>query len=78
MKGLAGVDLQNTGIPSFEEAIKIYTQQLNQYTIASSSTGSKNHLTMEECQKLMDYYLAFSLFRCTAILQGVYKRLSSS
>ena len=25
-------------------------------------------------QKRMDYYLAFSLFRCVAILQGVYKR----
>jgi hypothetical protein len=69
MKGLAGVDLTNTGIPTLEQAIKIYTQQL-----AHHKDNHQTSMSVEECQKLMDYYLAFSLFRCTAILQGVYKR----
>lgn len=71
MKGLAGVDLSNTGIPTLEQAINIYIQQL---TYHSNNSNIHSRLTIDECQKLMDYYIAFSLFRCTAILQGVYKR----
>lgn len=68
MPGLKGLDVKALGIPTVDEMVELYAERLQQ------------HLKSSECidvaalQKRMDYYLAFSLFRCVAILQGVYKR----
>eukprot|EP00602_Paraphysomonas_sp_CaronLab_P009780 CAMPEP_0185026830 /NCGR_PEP_ID=MMETSP1103-20130426/11335_1 /TAXON_ID=36769 /ORGANISM="Paraphysomonas bandaiensis, Strain Caron Lab Isolate" /LENGTH=698 /DNA_ID=CAMNT_0027560545 /DNA_START=514 /DNA_END=2610 /DNA_ORIENTATION=- len=68
MKGLKGLDITSLGIPSLNEAVDIYCRQLDIYT------PGEPHLTANDTRQILDYYLAFSLFRCTAILQGVYKR----
>jgi acyl-CoA dehydrogenase family protein 10 len=65
LRGLKGLDLGALGIPTLEEAIKYYGERVQYH-----SKGRLSAPTMHD----MDYYLAFSFFRSTAILQGVYKR----
>ena len=71
MKGLAGSDLN--GIPTLAESLAIYSRQR-----ALHAGGSREIPSTEELLVTMDFYLAFSLFRSTAILQGVYKRFARS
>ncbi len=70
MKGLYGADLN--GIPTLAETLAIYSKQRALHSAGNS--GSPAVMSPEELQVTMDFYLAFSLFRSTAILQGVYKR----
>ena len=67
MRGLAGADLN--GIPTLNESLTIYAEALSRH-----SAGKAGVLSTEEVVTAMDFYLAFSLFRSAAILQGVYKR----
>lgn len=68
MKGLNGLDLKAIGIPSMEQAVTYYANRLQFHSGHASSIDAKTML------QRMDYYIAFSLFRSAAILQGVYKR----
>jgi acyl-CoA dehydrogenase family protein 10 len=63
--GLQGLDLEALGIPSRREAFKMYVDKLK-------LISHGHHRTMTEDE--LDYYSAFSFFRSSAILQGVYKR----
>lgn len=72
MKGLAGSDLN--GIPTLAESLAIYSRQ----RAVHAGGGSREIPSTEELLVTMDFYLAFSLFRSTAILQGVYKRFARS
>jgi acyl-CoA dehydrogenase family protein 10 len=65
LRGLAGLDVAQMGLPSYEEAIAHYA------TCLDARAGSKLPPVSEAN---VDYYVAFSLFRSCAILQGVYKR----
>jgi hypothetical protein len=67
MRGLNGLDLTTLGIPTLEETVRLYAERLAFHS--GSSDVSPDALLNQ-----MDYYMAFSLFRCCAILQGVYKR----
>lgn len=63
MKGLLGLDISALGIPTATQMVELYRKQLQNY-------GSQLVPSLGD----IDYYLAFSFFRTTAILQGVYKR----
>ena len=63
LKGVYGAIPE--GIPSLPQALEHYSNHLNIY-----SKGLATPPTLTD----LDYYLAFSFFRCSAILQGVYKR----
>jgi len=63
-RGLLGLSLESLGIPTLEEAVRIYGDRL---TAHSSSQAAPTRETV-------DFYVAFSFFRSCAILQGVYKR----
>jgi len=67
MKGLRGLDLEEIGIPSLEETVSLYSQ-LTAHHSGRAAVPPANLL------RDMDFYMAFSLFRCCSILQGVYKR----
>lgn len=55
--GLAGLNLQDEGIPSLAEFVAMYAQAAGRTSVDE-----------------INYYMAFSKFRMSAILQGVYKR----
>lgn len=67
MKGLRGVDLEAAGIPSLQETVCLYSQLLAHHS-------GRAAIPPAQLLHNMDYYMAFSLFRCCSILQGVYKR----
>ena len=67
MKGLKGLDVTALGIPTLEETVCLYSELLGHY----SKTAP---VAPDVMLHHMDYYMAFSLFRCCSILQGVYKR----
>ena len=69
MRGLNGLDLKQLGIPSMIEVICLYSELLAHHTGAKA-------IPPQTLLHQMDYYLAFSLFRCCSILQGVYKRFA--
>jgi len=59
--GLHGVDLPALGIPTADEFVNRYAEQMNiQADIANK----------------WSFYLVFNFFRGAAILQGVYKRFT--
>lgn len=58
--GFQGVDLQSYGIPTVDELVSRYAEQMNITGIAQK----------------WSFYLAFICYRMAAILQGVYKRFT--
>ena len=60
--GLLGRDLASLGIPSEEEMVSLYCQEMG----------------LAEGIPDWNFYMAFSFFRVAAILQGVYKRSQMS
>ena len=59
-RGIAGLDLQELGIPTEAEYVKKYCERTGQPPISPSH---------------WDFYLAYNLFRIAAILQGIMKRV---
>lgn len=68
MPGLRGLDVKSIGIPTIPETIKLYADRLKFHSKSDAT------IDLGALQSKMDYYMAFSLFRSCAILQGVYKR----
>ena len=65
LQGLKGLDLQSLGIPTLSETIDYYGTRLVHHS---------NGRLQAPNQSQINYYLSFSFFRSSAILQGVYKR----
>ncbi|QJC56335.1 Putative aminoglycoside phosphotransferase [Polaromonas vacuolata] len=63
-RGLGGLDLNGTGIPSEAEYIRLYCER----------TGLT---TPEALLPDWDFYIAYNLFRLAAILQGIAKRVQA-
>jgi aminoglycoside phosphotransferase (APT) family kinase protein len=59
-RGIAGLDLEQLGIPSEAAYVKRYCERTNRAAIDPST---------------WDYYMAYNLFRMAAILQGIAKRV---
>jgi len=59
-RGIAGLDLEQLGIPSESQYIKRYCERTNRRNIDPS---------------VWDYYMAYNLFRIAAITQGIAKRV---
>jgi aminoglycoside phosphotransferase (APT) family kinase protein len=58
-RGLAGIDLANTGIPNVKDYIARYCER----------TGRQNGI------EHFDFYMAYNMFRMAGILQGIMKRV---
>jgi aminoglycoside phosphotransferase (APT) family kinase protein len=61
-RGIAGLDLAELGIPSEEEYIALYCQQVG-------------WVTPGQLMADWNFYLAYNMFRLAAILQGIAKRV---
>ena len=61
-RGMAHADLAALGIPGEQEYLRLYCQRAGRQPIAAGS---------------WDFYLAYSLFRLAAILQGIAKRVEA-
>ena len=58
-RGLVGCDLKALGIPGEQEYVAMYCQRTGRASIPAAE---------------FEYYLAFNMFRLTAILQGIMAR----
>ena len=59
-RGIAGLDLEQLGIPNEAQYVEAYCKRLGRKAVAPS---------------VWDYYMAYNLFRIAAILQGIAKRV---
>jgi aminoglycoside phosphotransferase (APT) family kinase protein len=59
-RGIAGLPLEDLGIPSEREYADLYFKRTGRKSMAPS---------------VWDYYMAYNLFRIAAILQGIAKRV---